>query len=330
MVDVTNPKVVYNELLGRTLRVDGPDTIGKSTFSFIEEAIVAGQLDDILVLAPYYLQELQIMHEILMVWAQDIIRYLIRHETGTEDKVAGKVSSVVCKTWRDYPLGVASMERMLAAAQSDDSSQALAWLERMWLDFKVPHDILVAWINELFADLAKDNERHILDSILETHQSIWGDRYEKWNQMTVWEKVALTVEGMRGHLSGESRKGDVLVWEEEDRFITAFDPCGTGGVLRRGDPETGRGPYPTDGVNEESHEWIWDNKKGVHWYCSHCAIAMEWLPGNQRGYVFRPLDHTLDHQAPCVWYIYKDEKKARAYHYPRTGLKIPLEAVHKN
>jgi hypothetical protein len=57
---------------------------------------------------------------------------------------------------------------------------------------------------------------------------------------------------------------------------------------------------------------------------------MEWLPGNQRGYVFRPLDHNMDHQAPCTWYVYKDEKKSRAYHYPRTGLEIPLEAVHKS
>jgi hypothetical protein len=156
-----------------------------------------------------------------------------------------------------------------------------------------------------------------------------GNRYEKWDQMTPWEKVALTVEGMRGHLSGQSRKGDVMVREEEDRYVIAFDPCGTGGVLRRGDPETGRSPYATDGVNKESHEWIWENKTGVHWYCSHCAIAMEWLPGNQRGYVFRPLDHTLDHQAPCVWYVYKDEKRSRAYHYPRTGLEIPVEAVDK-
>jgi hypothetical protein len=240
------------------------------------------------------------------------------------------LSTVICKSWRDFELGIGPKLRLEAAVQAGDKEMAATWLERMWLEFKIPHDVLVAWINEMFAYLAQDSEQPILDSILETHQSIWGNRYEKWDQMSVWEKVALTVEGMRGHLSGESRKGDVLVWEEEDRFVTAFDPCGTGGVLRRGDPETGRGPYLTDGVNKESHEWIWDNKTGVHWYCSHCAIAMEWLPGNQRGYVFRPLDHNLDHQAPCIWYVYKDEKKSRAYHYPRTGLKIPLEAVHKN
>src|SRR5215470_15797008 len=51
--------------------------------------------------------------------------------------------------------------------------------------------------------------------------------------------------------------------------VGAFDLCGNGGVLRRGDPETGRKPYPiTDhGVNRTPHLWTWQ-KTGVHWYCS--------------------------------------------------------------
>ncbi len=323
-------RLEYNELLGRSLRVDDIDTIGESTYSLIEDAVQNEREDEALSLIPYYLKELQIMHEILMIWAQDIMRYLIQNDTGAENSIAETVSTVICKVWRDFELGIGPRQRLEAAVRANDKDAAYTWLERMWLEFKVPHDVLVAWINEMFAYLAQDKEQHILDSILETHQSIWGNRYEKWDQMTPWEKVALTVEGMRGHLSGQSRKGDVRVWEEADRFVTAFDPCGTGGVLRRGDPGTGRRPYQTDGLNQEPHEWIWDDKTGVHWYCSHCAIAMEWLPGNQRGYVFRPLDHNMDHQAPCVWYIYKDEKKSRAYHYPRTGLEIPLEAVHKS
>ena len=95
----------------------------------------------------------------------------------------------------------------------------------------------------MLAYLSEKTEEDVLNSILETHQSIWGDRYETWDNMTPWEKVALTVEGMRGHLSGESRKGDLIVREEPDRFAISFDPCGTGGVMRRGDPETGRSAY---------------------------------------------------------------------------------------
>lgn len=79
------------------------------------------------------------------------------------------------------------------------------------------------------------------------------------------------------------------------------------------------------GVNQAPHDWTWQ-KTGVHWYCSHCAIAMEWLPGRQRGRLLRPLDHVMDPNAPCTWYIYKDETQTRAYHYPRTGTPAPPDA----
>lgn len=316
-------KLAYSENIGRLLRLDDIDTIGQSTYTIIEEAIQAERTAEALQLAPYYLKELQIMHNILMTWGQDIMRFMIRRDTGTANNVADNLATVICRTWRDFELGVAPLSRLEAAIKANDKQTAGQALERLWLEFKVPHDVLVPWINEMLAYLAQETEQQVLESILETHQSIWGDRYETWDQMTAWEKVALTVEGMRGHLSGASRKGDVIVREEPDRYAIAFDPCGTGGVLRRGDPETGRRPYQTTGMNKDPQEWIWEEKTGVHWYCSHCAIAMEWLPGRQRQYLLRPLDHTLDHNAPCVWYVYKDDQAIRAYHYPRTGLSKP-------
>ena len=318
-------KLEHNENLGRLLRVDDIETLGVSTYTMLEDAIEAGQADTALQLAPYYHKELRIMHNILMVWAQDIIRFMIKRDTETGNDTADTLSKTICKVWFDFEFGVAPLRRLEGAIGTGDKVQALVALERLWLEFKIPHDVLVAWINEMLAYLAQKTEQAVLDSVLETHQSIWGDRYENWDKMTPWEKVALTVEGMRGHLSGESRKGDVQVWEEDDRFAIAFDPCGTGGVLRRGDPETGRASYQNAGMNQEPQEWIWDDKTGVHWYCSHCAIAMEWLPGRKRGHPLRPLDHSLDHNAPCIWYVYKDETKTRAYHYPRTGLIKPDE-----
>jgi hypothetical protein len=103
--------------------------------------------------------------------------------------------------------------------------------------------------------------------------------------------------------------------------------CGSGGVLRRGDPETGRPPHPIGerGANQQPHAWTW-HKTGVHWYCSHCCIAMEWLPGQRSGRPLRPLDHVMDPHAPCTWYVYKDEADTRAYHYPRSGLETPAGA----
>jgi hypothetical protein len=203
------------------------------------------------------------------------------------------------------------------------------YLEKMRLEVKNPHEMLVAWVQDLLTYIAQTwGEEAVLDSILQTHQSIWGDRYAHWDRMTPHEKLALTVEGMRGgHFSGDRRRGDVTVRDEGDRLVMEMALCGSGGVLRRGDPETGRGPHPipAEGVNHEPHLWTWQ-KTGVHWYCSHCSIAMEWLPGRKRGRPLRPLDHVMDPAAPCAWYIYKDEAQTRAYHYPRTGLETPADA----
>ena len=312
-------KLQYVENVERVLRMDDIDTIGVPTYSLLQDAIRNRRADEALALAAYYHRELRIMHDILMTWAQDIMRYMIRRDAPTENTVAQTLSAAICQPWRDFEFGVAPLHTLEDAIRDRDEERALTALERLWLEFKIPHDVLVAWINELLNYVSQKGETEVLKSILETYQSIWGDRYAAWDKMTPWEKVALTVEGMRGHLSGASRQGDVIVREEPDRYVIAFDPCGTGGVLRRGDPETGRAPYRTDGMNKEPHLWTW-GKVGVHWYCVHCAIAMEWLPGRRRGHPLRPLDHSLDPNEPTIWYIYKDEALTRDYHYPRTGL----------
>jgi hypothetical protein len=316
-----------SEAIGRELRLDDIDTIGISSQTLAENAIRAGRDEEAVTMVNYFLREMQIMHGIMTTWVKDIIRFIIE-KSGGQPAMDTQSSAGIMRVWETIPLGIAPRDRCLEALKQGDREAAINWLDRMRLEFKNPHEILVAWVQDLLSHCAATwGEAAVLETILHTHQSIWGDRYATWDQMTPWEKVALTVEGMRGgHFSGARRRGDVQVTEEEDRYVISFDPCGSGGVLRRGDPETGRAPYPITehGTNKEAHLWTWQ-KTGVHWYCSHCAIAMEWLPGRKRGHPLRPLDHTLDHNAPCVWYVYKDEKATRAYHYPRTGLVKPEE-----
>jgi hypothetical protein len=320
-------KHTRSEAIGRELRLDDIDTIGTSSQTLAEEAIRAGRDEEAVTLVNYFLREMQIMHSIMTTWVKDIIRFIVE-KSGAQLGMDTSAASGIMRVWETAQLGLAPRDRCLEALKNGQRDEAIQWLDRMRLEFKNPHEILVAWVQDLLSYCAATwGEESVLDTILHTHQSIWGDRYAAWDQMTPWEKVALTVEGMRGgHFSGARRRGDVIVREEADRFVIAFDPCGSGGVLRRGDPETGRGPYPITehGTNQTPHLWTWQ-KTGVHWYCSHCAIAMEWLPGRKRGHPLRPLDHTLDHNAPCIWYVYKDEKQTRNYHYPRTGLIKPQD-----
>lgn len=322
-------KLLRSETIGRVLRLDDLETIGVSSQTLAEEAIAEGDLAFAAALIGYYHNEMRIMHNIMRTWIQDTIRYIVL-KSGAEDVSATHAASAILYTFDAYPFGEAERDHAAAALDAGDTAPALFWLERMRLAFLNVHDVLVAWMQNLLSSIAADfQEPAVLETILHTHQDIWGDRYAAWDQMTPWEKVALTVEGMRGgHFSGMRRRGDVIVEDQGDRFMVAFDPCGSGGVLRRGDSETGRSPINVTlhGVNQESHLWTWQ-KTGVHWYCSHCAIAMEWLPGHKRRYLLRPLDHTLDHGAPCPWYIYKKDRLIRAEHYPRTGHTKPDEAA---
>jgi hypothetical protein len=334
-------RLEHSPLLSRPIRLDDLDTLGVSTQTFAEGAIQAiqdaRQLDAetlhatslrAIALVDYFYEEMRIMHGILTTWIKDILRYIVEH-AGADDPSARVASAGMARMLETYPIGQASRERCKEAIAAGDTAGALDWLDKMRLEFKNPHEMLVAWIQDMLTYIAKTwGEDAVLDSILETHQSIWGDRYANWDKMTPLEKLALTVEGMRGgHFSGPRRRGDMILTDDGDRYRMVMDPCGSGGVLRRGDPETGRPPYPTDehGTNQAPHLWTWQ-KAGVHWYCAHCCISMEWLPGRKRGRPLRPLDHVMDPAAPCTWYIYKDEAQTRAYHYPRSGLTTPAAA----
>ncbi len=326
-------KLEHNTVLDRMLRTDDLSTLGVSTQTLAEEAILAGRTEEAIALVDYFHQEMRIMHSIMITWLTDISRYLIARGAAAED--VGEVATTLFDIWRTYPMGEGPRQQCQAAIRQaagagEASETPEAWRQRavdlldaMRLEFKVPHDILVAWVQNLLSGIAaRWGEETVLESILHTHQSIWGDRYTSWHQLTPHQRLALTVEGMRGgHFSGERRRGDMTMIDQGDRYKMVMELCGSGGVLRRGDPESGRPPHPVGehGVNREAHLWTWQ-KTGIHWYCSHCAIAMEWLPGRQRGRLLRPLDHVMDPAAPCTWYIYKDEEQTRVYHYPRTGV----------
>jgi hypothetical protein len=330
-------KIEHNKILGRMLRMDDLETLGVASQTLAEEAIRAGNIDEAISLVDYFHQEMSIMHNIMITWLTDMMRYII-NRGGNADN-AGDLSISLMETWRTFPLGENLKQRCEAACRDSlaedgtpnpaNVTEAINLLDRMRLEFKNPHDVLVAWAQNLLTYIAETwGEEAVLASILETHQSIWGDRYANWHKMTPHEKLALTVEGMRGgHFSGDSRRGDMTLIDQGDRYKMVMELCGSGGVLRRGDPETGRPPHPVGdrGVNKEPHLWTWQ-KTGIHWYCTHCCIAKEWLPGHETGRLLRPLDHVLDHAAPCTWYVYKDEAATRAYHYPRSGVDILANA----
>lgn len=216
-------------------------------------------------------------------------------------------------------LGISTQTKVEELIRAGQSEEAIELLDYMRLEYKIIHDFLVRWIQDLKTYIAdKTGEESVMEAVRHTYEAGWKPRYQLWETMTPEEKLQLTVEGMRGHFSGPGRRGDVSIDEEKDRYVIRFDPCGSGQILRRGDPETGESPYPTDGVNKKAHDWTW-NKTGVHWYCSHCCSVTEWMTMQDLGYPLRPVDYDHDPHKPCTWYIYKDPLQTPQAFYDRIG-----------
>jgi hypothetical protein len=200
-------------------------------------------------------------------------------------------------------LGIPTQTMAEQAIREGRIEEGLELYGYMRQEYKIIHDFMVNWVQDLLQYIADNmGEQAVFDAIRVTYEKSWKERYRLWDQMTPEERLQLSVEGMRGHFSGPERRGGMKITEEEYRHVIALDPCGSGGVMRRGDTETGGPPFPTDGVNKEKHDWTW-GKTGVKWYCTHCCAATEYLTVKDLGYILRPVDHSMHDEDPCKWYI---------------------------
>ncbi len=114
------------------------------------------------------------------------------------------------------------------------------------------------------------------------------------------------IERQRGHLGELSS-----IREEADRYVLTYDPCGTGGRLRR---------TRAVGATKKAHDWSW-GKAGVPYYCSHCCLAWEVIPIELQGYPARitiPGDRTED---PCIHLYYKKPELIPEEYFAKVGKK---------
>lgn len=344
-------RVTFSEALGREIRQDPVDTLGRATYWGVADALAAGRAEEAARLARYMLGEYRLIYGFCLAWARDLC--------GTLEGAAGPDAVLAARraTRRGYPLARpeqwqgldpderrtvdARLDRIVAGAETPDTlgllalpgleraagrgdrAGAAAALEALWWEYLVPHDFVVAWVQDLLTAIAaQGGEDAVLRAVERTYEGAYKARYAGWDAMPPELRLALSVEGMRGHLSGPGRKGDVEVVEEPDRYVMRLEPCGSGGVLRFGDPATGAGPYGTGGVSRERHPWT-GGRAGVLWYSAHCPIVMEWLTARDRGVPMRPLDPPERAGEPCRWYVYKAPGLTRPEHFLRLGLPAP-------
>ncbi len=311
-----------SDLLGRRLRQDGLQTLGISTQTWAEVAVAEGRWSLALELVEYFSHEISIMNDVLFVWLTDILDYRLARAGAAEPGMGHKLLS----GYRRFEPGAGDLERSSQAIEAQDAPATVAAVELMRVRWAAQHDGLVVWIQELQSEIAAAfGEDAIRELVTLAYEHIWKPRYALWGQMSPELRLQLSVEGMRGgHLSGPHHRGDVGVSDEGDRYVMSLDPCGSCGVLRRGDPDSGRSPHAS-ATNQQPHPWT-QGRTGMSWYSIHSMIALEHIQMSEGQPPLRPVEDCDLPDRPCRWFIYKDVSKPRRVHYERQGFTPPADA----
>jgi hypothetical protein len=349
--------------LGRKVRLDPPEILGRSTVHFLLDALRTGNTARARELFDYLVFEHRTVLGIYEVWDWELVHYLVR-EGGQEPT---EVYRTTLLPWLAATLGpgVASFGlkalgrvllegraghlrfsiregrdrlrfdfgqgrvagRLRAALRTGRPERPLDLLEDYLDRARLAHDVASDWAWAMLTRIAQLQGEGALEQAFRVTQARWmAERYAALRAMSPAEFLALTVEGMRGHFSGPGRLGDITVSDEGDRFVLSFDPCGTGGRMRRGDEVTGSPPRwePPYRFGFTGRPWPWSwRRTGVCYYCAHCAVVNEILPIEELGYPMRVTQHPEDPTEPCRWVIYKDPGKVPAEAYLRVGKNPP-------
>jgi hypothetical protein len=230
------------------------------------------------------------------------------------------------------PAGELGRSTLLEAFDAIDrgaADEAKRLLESFRYEQQILQDIYVDWIWAMLTWVQNEVDEDAVERIMRETLGAWASaRYANYLDLSFNEQLALTVEGMRGHLGGPGRLGDVDVADEGDRVVVSFDPCGSGGRARRGDPARGIPPAterPELGFSREAHDWTW-GRRGVCLYCAHCSLINEILPIERLGFPMRVTENPTDPSEPCRWILYKDPRDVPAEAYERVGKRKPSPA----
>jgi hypothetical protein len=319
----------HSRLLGRRIRTGDAAQLGVPTWQLAAEALAAGDPATAREYLEYALEEAGRVIGLYATWLESMLAFGRDRVPGFEARVAQLEETIGVPPPLVDPEVICHVEHEHAAAAlaADDRTDFEAALVSLREAGRVVHDAQADWswgLLTVFRDVLGEDS---MDEVFRETQGRWlAERYEKIAEMSPLESLELTIEGMRGHYSGRGRGGWVEVAEDDEKWVLSFDPCGSGGRMRRGDPERGQSsrdePPFAFGYTHEAHDWSW-GRKDVCLYCAHCAVVNEILPIESLGAPMRVTDHPEDASQPCRWTIYKSTELVPDGVYERVGRRPP-------
>ncbi len=320
----------HSSLLGRRIRTGDAARLGVPTWRLAAEALAAGDAGMARGYLAYAVEEAGRVIELYATWLASMLGFGGERVPGFQAELARLEAAIgVPPPLLDNVEGVGRVEyeRAVAALAADEREGFEVALAELREAGRAVHDAQADWSWGLLTVFRDALGEECMDEVFRETQGRWlAERYAKIAEMSPRESFELTIEGMRGHYCGRGRSGEVDVAEDDEKWVLSFDPCGSGGRMRRGDPEHGQRsrdePPFAFGYTHEAHDWSW-GRKGVCLYCAHCAVVNEILPIESLGAPMRVTDYPEDASQPCRWTIYKSPKLVPDSVYERVGRRPP-------
>jgi hypothetical protein len=321
--------LTFDDGLGRRVRTgDGP-SLGVPTSQLVVEALADDRAEEASDLLDYLIEETERVYAIFSTWLPELLAYGERHI----DALDGHLVRLAETLGGEPPLieratfSPGLLEGCRTALAAGEVVAVETLLVELREELRAPQDLQAAWcwaLLTLYRDVLGEDR---LEEVMRTTQAGWvTPRYAALGEMSAQQVFELTIEGMRGHLGGEAHSGAVHVTEDDEKWVMEFDPCGTGGRIRRGDPANGRPPAAelpdVFGVTEREHDWTWQ-EKGVCVYCAHCSLVNEILPIEHLGVPMRVTEYPKSPNDPCRWTVYKSGEAVPDEAYQRVGKQPP-------
>lgn len=321
--------LVMSERLGRAIRVGEGERLGVPTQRLVTEAFQRGEIQEAEDLLEYSRTEAQRVFFIFTTWIEAMLEYGRAHLDDFAIRLAAierRIGEPPRMTLGDE-VGVTEMAAARAALAAADVTRLSAALDALREAHIIVHDNQADWSWGLLTLFQEALGEAAMGDVMRATMEPWlRERYAAVGSMTPRELYELTIEGMRGHFAGPGRSGEVIVRDEPDRWVMEFDPCGTGGRMRRGDPtryQTPRTDPPHDfSTVTGAYDWTW-NRPGVCTYCAHCAVVNEILPIEQHGTPMRVTDYPEKPGDRCRWTVYKDPAFVPIEAFTRVGKQPP-------
>lgn len=306
--DVYRDAIRHVEGVGRELRMDAPQTQGVSTEWFTQSAFLDGAPEHAHRYVDYERAEYHVIYNsVLTGWLSDVLEY-VAEASWSADGMARILRTPGGRLWEDLDAlgGLAADTLHHAIERGDRAGFDLAQTMLREAHLRA-NDLCVHWIQDLFTSVAEHEGEDAVERVMRiSYERIWRHRYRSWFALGGHERLALSSEGMRAHYAGPGRRGDFDIEAIEGGWVMSFDPCGTGGVLRRENELLDR-PWFDDvvGVNTRPAPWSW-GLTGVPWYCAHCPMLLEHFPLQTHGAVVRPVAYDPDPWGRTRWVVHED------------------------